>query len=367
MLRSNLTWRIWAIVEPFERAINESRRQLPAAFDLTEAPPWPSGARIDLYRLAESGYPGAAGADGPPVDRSFEDVEILACIRELGFEALGVYISFHWPLKDERWGIFLYRNTMRALSRRIEQDLKIADSLAAKLVEQLVFRHEMFHFKFDLYALHEKLILGKPLYCEYLSKIYKKVVYTEECYEEALVNLTTIQSARGWKRRLRLPSSPNKHLRKLCENSPPGYSDFDKAPEVLRGGLGGQLIFGKVGQALDYPQSTWLDVRSPFDSESNCPVYLVSNTGDVVPSFTPIIVRQSGGPWRFNRYDADNWPSQPHGHHLETGEKLNITNGEVWKNRKHKSRRITTKELETIHKRLRERWPDVQLPNLVVP
>ena len=33
------------------------------------------------------------------------------------------------------------------------------------------------------------------------------------------------------------------------------------------------------------------------------------------------------GIWEFHKYDKDQFPSKPHGHNKETGEKLNIYNG----------------------------------------
>ncbi len=33
------------------------------------------------------------------------------------------------------------------------------------------------------------------------------------------------------------------------------------------------------------------------------------------------------GIWEFHKYDKDSFPSKPHGHNKETGEKLNVYNG----------------------------------------
>jgi hypothetical protein len=85
-----------------------------------------------------------------------------------------------------------------------------------------------------------------------------------------------------------------------------------------------------------------------------------------ISSFTRIVVKVGGEPWKIHRYDPDPWPTSPHAHHKETGEVLDLTDGTVWKDRSTNTRKLAKKHLLVIRDDLGRRWPDVNLPALKV-
>ncbi|MFH1431278.1 MAG: hypothetical protein ABIG37_02310 [Nanoarchaeota archaeon] len=66
-------------------------------------------------------------------------------------------------------------------------------------------------------------------------------------------------------------------------------------------------------------------------------------------------VKMKGEKWRFNKNDKDTFPSKPHGHNLETGEKINIWTGEIWDKNKTLKRKFSDKKVLFIQSKLRDR------------
>lgn len=75
--------------------------------------------------------------------------------------------------------------------------------------------------------------------------------------------------------------------------------------------------------------------------------------------------RLRGNIYQVNRYDQDPWPSQPHAHVLDTGQKINLTNGDLWNkgNRKQKAGRLGKKDLKRLREGFRSRGV-LDLPDL---
>jgi hypothetical protein len=71
-------------------------------------------------------------------------------------------------------------------------------------------------------------------------------------------------------------------------------------------------------------------------------------------------VRHRGEVWQINQNDADPFPSNPHGHNLESGHKLDLSTGELYSKRRAVGRKIPRKDLLAI----REKATGVNLPPL---
>jgi hypothetical protein len=64
-----------------------------------------------------------------------------------------------------------------------------------------------------------------------------------------------------------------------------------------------------------------------------------------------VTVRSRGEVWRIHKNDADPWPSNPHAHNLDTGQKLHLGTGELFLKRKMVGK-ITQKSLLSIRSKV---------------
>lgn len=63
-------------------------------------------------------------------------------------------------------------------------------------------------------------------------------------------------------------------------------------------------------------------------------------------------VKLKGEIWRIHKYDADPFPSSPHAHNLETGLKLHLGTGELFRKTKQVGR-IKCKELDVLREQIK--------------
>ncbi|MDO8517580.1 MAG: hypothetical protein Q7S33_05645 [Nanoarchaeota archaeon] len=63
-------------------------------------------------------------------------------------------------------------------------------------------------------------------------------------------------------------------------------------------------------------------------------------------------VKISGARWRFHKNDKDPFPSKPHGHNIETGDKVNIWTGEVYDKNKTLTYKLSEKHILFIQSKL---------------
>ena len=163
----------------------------------------------------------------------------------------------------------------------------------------------------------------------------------------------------------RSPTPIDEFVRELCKQAPPGYCDFDRDPTDLRSGLGGQLLNGSVNKKLLSPQAAWVGRSGAFADRKYCPEYLLPSKGENRPGVHRFIKSVGGEVWQFHRYDADPWPSKPHGHNLNTGEKLDLAGGWIYDRNRNPRRRCKKKDLAELRACAAKMWPDAPLPPLV--
>ena len=380
-------------MDTFDDVIREAIQQLPAAFESqSDVPP---AYHITLLPPAEVERGDEATAD-IELARNETIADLERANSEAGFEAFAFYISFHNCTEDGKWGIFYYDDAIRALAIKISRDLGITDDKRCRrLAVEIIRKHELFHFRFDLFALQQELTLKRPLYNKYQRNVYRKVLFTKDCYEESLANASSVSGwslfdrladglstrsflniedftefdevvqAAGNASRLLGPTPIDKFVRELCKQAPPGYCDFDRDLTDLRSGLGGQLLNSSVNKKLLNPQAAWVGRSSAFADRKYGPEYLLISEGDNRLGIHRFIVRSRGEVWEFHKYDVDPWPSKPHGHNRETGEKLDLAGGWIYDRNRNPGRRCTKKELAELRAWVEKRWPNPSLPPLV--
>ena len=174
----------------FEQATTQAKQRLPKAFAV--GGPLPFSSEV---RLLPTKYPRRPNAVGLEVDDDLlptgeENVnDFEEANRELGFDAIAFYRSFHRPTPAGQWGIFYWDHRVRQFAEEIRRKLCPTDRKnALSLTMEILRRHELFHFRFDVYALHQELTTARPLYNHYSRNVYAKVLCTDQCYEEALAN-----------------------------------------------------------------------------------------------------------------------------------------------------------------------------------
>ena len=349
----------------FETAVALAKRQLPHAFTKAGSLPFNgglanirSGGRVErAVGLAEELIP-----TGRENLLDFDEQH-----KELGFDAIAFYVSFHRPTLNGEWGIFYWDNRIREFAENLRRHLRIANAkVAAQLGMDVVRNHELFHYRFDVYALYQELTAGRALYNDYSKNVYAKVLCTHDCFEESLANRASVDGDYNEWAKAGVPIAGScglkDHLEKLCHLAPPGYSDFDRPKADLQIGLGGQLLHGNNANRLSEPQSQWVGYAGPYARRANCPEWILISRGFPSSDSVQLRIKTGGRIWDFHKYDSDPWPSTPHGHDLETGYKLSLRDGKIYDPRS----RISTGQERTekvieLRQYLRQKWPDIRM------
>jgi len=64
-------------------------------------------------------------------------------------------------------------------------------------------------------------------------------------------------------------------------------------------------------------------------------------------------VKMNGSRWRFHKNDKDPFPSIPHGHNLETGDKMDIWTGKIYNKNNNLTSKISNKKMLFVQAKLR--------------
>jgi hypothetical protein len=354
--------------------ISEAREILPGAFanqpehpdrieasEIEVAEPLPRRQRGDRNRdldvqLPQLPLPENSGQFSE-TDRE-DAVEAAAAHRELGLEIFASYVSFHTTPVNGKWGIFYRLEGIRRLALLVMRDLGVDRNEASDLAFSLLRAHERFHYRFDLGALYDKLILRKPLYNFYSKEVYSSAICTSDCFEESLANRALVLFRhRGLSVSRR---ALNHFVIDFCRNSPPGYRDYDRDPVEMKERLLGQLRSGKIHERVVSPEREWL---ANF-THRRCPEYFVPMFKSPAGRF--VRLKRGGHIWIIHRNDPDPWPSKPHAHDYEQRQKLDLASGKIFslpgRNVIEKLRR---KDLELLRVDLSRQQPDLELPPLV--
>jgi hypothetical protein len=289
-------------------------------------------------------------------DADHEDAsETEAIHRERGFEIFASYVSFRTVHPEGKWGIFYRREGIRRLALLLMRDVKADSTEARRLAYSLLWAHERFHFRFDLGALYDELVLKAPLYNRYSQEVYKKVIFTSECFEESLANrAVSLLSIRGSQVS---NSDLTQFVKEFCKNSPPGYCDYDRAPVVMKECLLGQLRSGKSSGRSNSPEREWLASLT----RQQCPEYFIGSCTFSAGKF--IKCKLGGYIWIVHPFDVDPWPSKPHAHNYDQRQKLNLSSGEIFSLPARKPvGKLRSEELLSIRKEISLRLPNLALP-----
>ena len=215
--------------------------------------------------------------------------------------------------------------------------------------------HERYHFRFELGALHNELVLAKPLYSAYTQQVYRNALFTSECFEESLANraVTLLRFAGS--------NHPHTGLKRFvldfCSNSPPGYRDFGRDAAMMKECLLGQLRTRALSSRIGGSESDWLAAWT----QHRCPEYVIRGANFLGGKF--ITCKRAGGVWRIHAEDPDPWPSKPHAHEYELRQKLSLSTGEIFNvPSRTPVGKLKRTELEDLRDDLVRRRPTLVLP-----
>ncbi len=150
---------------------------------------------------------------GPPRQSAGERAvcyrEDTARIKALGVEAYATYLPIHYFHNKQRhdldWGIVISEEGVAKLAGVLEEACAQrraifgepqgdVATLFAQIAYQILLRHELVHYKLELWALQAELLLNKRLYTHYIETVYLKTYLTADSLEEALANKSVLDS-----------------------------------------------------------------------------------------------------------------------------------------------------------------------------
>jgi hypothetical protein len=233
----------------------------------------------------------------PVPDQLYKDRDELAdrttqSIKEMGFEAFGWYLPWHY-YSESTWGIYLHAERLEEMSFTVWQEasrsVSVPFELAAMLVVRTVYDHEMFHAMVEAAASFLEIGAVTPKYQPYHANVYNPLWGTSDCREEALANYSASRLwdsyrphlYRGFPR-----SAVNAVLAALTESmnlSAPGYRDWQagNASSTWRT-LATELIAGvphSTAQSSAIPAESLLNEAIPVDiSSCDVPVYVYGSS-----------------------------------------------------------------------------------------
>ncbi len=215
---------------------------------------------------------------GPPrlsaADRVIRYHRDTARINDLGVEAYATYLPIHYfhtqHRHDLNWGIVISEEGVAKLAGMLEA--ACADrkhefgephgdvaALFAEIAYQILLRHELVHYKLELWALQAELLLHRRLYTQYIERVYVQTYRTDDSLEEALANRSVLDSRKIDELFFRLYPSWEKGrparvrwnqvvATVFFDHQPPGYRNY----QLQRGFLIRQQQLDERADVLNY-------------------------------------------------------------------------------------------------------------------
>ncbi len=222
----------------------------------------------ERLRRVEVGYDGIIWENDDKDELSEREVRRIGRgLEHDGIDALAWYRSYHW-YPSSLWGIYITNYGVRHLRTKYGFP---KGSLAS--AEQLLFLHEFYHFLVDIAATALELGggSGRPLYVNYIRRVYLQPQENYHPIEEALAN------AFAYKRMIRRGTGPQ--TRDFMVSQPQGYSSFLEYFSGAKCRIGerelGASIAGSRPSIGTAPMEVLFDRYRADVSFSNVPVYRV--------------------------------------------------------------------------------------------
>jgi hypothetical protein len=197
----------------------------------------------------------------------------------LGIEAFATYLPIHFFLRSEsfstEWGIYISESGIAQLGCLLQECFESHTSFGPvkkekkhhflEIAYQILLRHELTHYRIELFALNAELTQHRPLYVPYLNHVYASLYESPDCFEEALANSSVLNSnvIRDLVKELYPDSGTNWSSiveNEVFQRQPPGYSDYhfnrtkllEPSGENFNGKRGGSRSVTPRALAMNY-------------------------------------------------------------------------------------------------------------------
>lgn len=190
-------------------------------------------------------------------------------LRQVGVDIYAFYKSYRHkqsPPYQNKWGIFYFKHAIERVWELLDD--YYPGFATRKIAYEFLRQHELFHFKFDLYALLIESAIASPRY-EPLKYIFRKHVTCQ--VEEGLAN----RHAWEWSKRRNIGLSDFAY--KFMKLQPGAYARFDENDTLLKSELAANLHdFDISVNACRDDQALWIgEVPKKYLLRSLCPEYIV--------------------------------------------------------------------------------------------
>ena len=219
-------------------------------------------------------------------------------VRSRGFEALGWYQGFH-QFAEDSWGIYIDAEALDDAVCGFSADLRAAglhtftDAIAAQVIFGMLYEHEKFHALVEARLSAAELTTGKARYLGYKKDVYRPLLLSDACVEEALANFAAWSWMQTEAILLRISATLHQGeaavLTRVAEIwldlSPPGYNKWriGQGWEAWRR-LASQMATARLTKPIPgtlLPVEGLLKAETPFDMRAaDVPLYFVG-TGEV--------------------------------------------------------------------------------------
>jgi hypothetical protein len=133
-------------------------------------------------------------------------------VAVFGSEALASYLPWHIYALSKRtpWGIYLFAEPLLLWGHALTQTAKACGftfsyAQGLSLAVQVAFRHELFHYHVERFAIRSEVLGRRPVYLPYRSSVFIPTANSPDWLEEALAQAVVLRSRLVSKRVFGLP------------------------------------------------------------------------------------------------------------------------------------------------------------------
>lgn len=203
---------------------------------------------------------------------------IYSVILEKGFDLLAYYKSLHYLNREKYpglWGIFIYRDGIKVLAKKIVDYHNGAVPWADAVVKafKLLHRHERYHWYIDAWSLDKEAMAGHNIYKPYLYS-YRR--HFPNCTEEALANAHARSS-------LLYKDNITDFMDAFMKSQSGMYAQYSMDKRTLRSRLAAEIIndrFNGTAMRPDLEPRIGTSCHVTRD-DCNCPVFLIDRPVDL--------------------------------------------------------------------------------------
>ncbi len=253
-------------------------------------------SRVRRANISIDSELGALFREKPPeLLADFQSGKSESCNRGLDIYAyyLPIHFYYHPDPDQSAWGIYIKQSDIvkiaAALMAYAERTHGPAQHITSFLhaAYEILWQHEMLHFKVEAMALHAQTLTGKALFVPYHYQVYRTTFLTDNCLEEALANASVLNSTRirqifshflypEWQKKGGISNWKDVVINGLFKHQPPGYSNYElhNGPHQPMPAVRGKTREIKLWRyTMNYLTNQLLTGKTSLSSQEQSPLY----------------------------------------------------------------------------------------------